>query len=104
MLRGEWAAARAHGGVWHAEPDWAASCPLGACCGGETAGCQETAGRFGSIGLGARGGLFSPAASPHDPDLMFVSSDVSGLYREHALNDKAKWVETRMARIQREAK
>lgn len=39
------------------------------------------AGEFEPIGLGGGGGLFSPAASPHDPNLMFVACDMSGYYR-----------------------
>ena len=34
-----------------------------------------------SIGIGAGGGLFDPAGSPHDPKLVFVSSDMGGFYR-----------------------
>ncbi len=33
------------------------------------------------VGLGGGGGLFAPASSPHDPDLMFVSCDMGGFYR-----------------------
>jgi len=46
-----------------------------------TAGCQQADRSFEPIGLGGGGGLYSPAASPHDPDLMFVSCDMSGFYR-----------------------
>ena len=34
-----------------------------------------------SIGIGAGGGLFDPAGSPHDTKLVFVSSDMGGFYR-----------------------
>jgi len=34
-----------------------------------------------SVGLGGGGGIFVPATSPHDPDLMFCASDMSGVYR-----------------------
>ncbi len=36
---------------------------------------------FKPVGLGGGGGLFSPAASPHNPRLMFVSCDMGGFYR-----------------------
>jgi len=32
-------------------------------------------------GIGGGGGMFTPAASPHDPDLMLMSCDMSGSYR-----------------------
>src|SRR4030043_1880934 len=34
-----------------------------------------------SLGPGGGGSMYSPASSPHDPDLMFVSCDMGGLYR-----------------------
>ncbi len=34
-----------------------------------------------SVGLGGGGGIFCPVSSPHDPNLMFCSSDMSGVYR-----------------------
>ena len=34
-----------------------------------------------SVGLGGGGGLFVPVSSPHDPKLMFIASDMSGVYR-----------------------
>ena len=37
--------------------------------------------RWETVGLGGGGGMFSPAISPLDPDLMFVSCDMGGLYR-----------------------
>ena len=42
---------------------------------------QCRAAEFEPVGLGGGGGLFSPAASPHDPNLMFVACDMGGLYR-----------------------
>jgi photosystem II stability/assembly factor-like uncharacterized protein len=36
---------------------------------------------FEPIGLGGGGGMFAPASSPHDPNLMFVACDMSGVYR-----------------------
>ena len=36
---------------------------------------------YESVGLGGGGAMYSPASSPHDPNLMFVSSDMSGVYR-----------------------
>jgi len=33
------------------------------------------------LGIGGAGGLFSPAISPLDPKLMFITSDMSGVYR-----------------------
>jgi len=38
-------------------------------------------GAWETLGLGGGGGMFSPAISPHDGDLMFVSCDMGGLYR-----------------------
>ena len=37
--------------------------------------------RFQSLGIGGGGGMFCPASSPHDPNLMFVSCDMGGFYR-----------------------
>ncbi len=34
-----------------------------------------------SVGIGGGGGLFVPVSSPHDPKLMFIASDMSGVYR-----------------------
>ncbi len=34
-----------------------------------------------SIGIGGGGGFFWPSGSPHDPNLVFVSSDMGGFYR-----------------------
>jgi photosystem II stability/assembly factor-like uncharacterized protein len=45
------------------------------------ASCQPAGGQFVPIGIGGGGGLFAPAASPHDPNLMFVSCDMGGFYR-----------------------
>ena len=34
-----------------------------------------------NLGLGGGGGIFCPVSSPHEPNLMFCSSDMSGVYR-----------------------
>lgn len=34
-----------------------------------------------NLGLGGGGGIFCPVSSPHDPTLMFCTSDMSGVYR-----------------------
>lgn len=34
-----------------------------------------------SVGLGGGGSMYSPAASPHDPNLIFMSCDMGGFYR-----------------------
>ena len=63
---------------------------LGACClwllalaagiyGPSAAGAEEK--RFESIGIGGGGGIFWPARSPHDANLIFCTSDMSGVYR-----------------------
>jgi len=38
-------------------------------------------GEWVNVGLGGGGGIFTPAFSPHDPKLMFCSSDMTGVYR-----------------------
>ncbi len=38
-------------------------------------------GDWQSVGIGGGGGIFVPASSPHDPDLLFCASDMSGAYR-----------------------
>lgn len=38
-------------------------------------------GKFECLGPGGGGGIFNAAASPHDPNLIFVSCDMSGFYR-----------------------
>jgi photosystem II stability/assembly factor-like uncharacterized protein len=43
-------------------------------------GAEKEAG-FVSVGLGGGGGLFSPAGSPHDINLLLVSCDMGGFYR-----------------------
>ncbi len=40
-----------------------------------------TVSSFVQRGIGGGGGIFSPAISPFNPDLLFVSSDMSGVYR-----------------------
>ena len=37
--------------------------------------------RFEVLGMGGAGGMYTPASSPTDPKLMFVSCDMSGCYR-----------------------
>ena len=37
--------------------------------------------KFVTRGLGGGGGMFSPSSSPHDPDLMFVNSDMGCISR-----------------------
>src|SRR5690554_4901154 len=36
---------------------------------------------FEVMGIGGAGGMYTPASSPDEPDLMFVSCDMSGSYR-----------------------
>ena len=38
-------------------------------------------GKFEVLGIGGAGGMFTPAVSPSDPGLMFISCDMSGAYR-----------------------
>src|SRR5947209_4992778 len=33
------------------------------------------------MGIGGAGGMFTPAVSPADPNLMFISCDMGGVYR-----------------------
>ncbi|MFC1451738.1 WD40/YVTN/BNR-like repeat-containing protein [Verrucomicrobiota bacterium] len=37
--------------------------------------------RWQSVGIGGGGGFFGGGGSPHDPNLVFVSSDMGGIYR-----------------------
>jgi hypothetical protein len=37
--------------------------------------------RFTPVGLGGGGAMVAPAISPHDPSLLFVASDMGGVYR-----------------------
>jgi photosystem II stability/assembly factor-like uncharacterized protein len=37
--------------------------------------------KFEVLGIGGAGGMYTPMASPFDPDLMFISCDMSGTYR-----------------------
>ncbi len=46
-----------------------------------TTSCFADPPAFEPVGLGGGGAMYSPAASPHDPRLMFVSCDMSGFYR-----------------------
>ena len=43
------------------------------------ASAQENA--FELLGIGGAGGMYCPCASPYDPDLMLICSDMSGSYR-----------------------
>ncbi|MFC1452034.1 WD40/YVTN/BNR-like repeat-containing protein [Verrucomicrobiota bacterium] len=47
--------------------------------------------RWTSVGIGGGGGFFSPAGSPHDPNLVFVSSDMGGFYRSETAG-KSWWM------------
>ena len=38
-------------------------------------------GAFAVTGMGGAGGMFTPTVSPDDPNLMFLSCDMSGAYR-----------------------
>ena len=42
---------------------------------------EEQSTRFINVGIGGGGGMFVPVCSPHDHGLMFVSCDMSGVYR-----------------------
>jgi len=46
-----------------------------------TVPAAEQVGAFVSVGIGGGGAMFSPACSPHDPNLMFVACDMGGVYR-----------------------
>lgn len=49
-------------------------------------------------GLGAGGGMFSPAISPHDPNVMFLAIDMSELVR--TLDGGASWTTVDFAQLQ----
>jgi len=49
----------------------------------------ESGDTWGFVGIGGGGALFHPAVSPHDPDLVFVSCDMTGSYVTH--NGGASW-------------
>jgi len=51
-----------------------------AVCAVASAGCRQRQ-AWSSYGIGGGGGLFVPSSSPHDPNLMFCASDMSGVYR-----------------------
>ncbi len=53
-----------------------------ACCGQESAGRETPARRIAwePVGLSGGGGMFSPAISPADPDLMMLNCDMSAAY------------------------
>ena len=41
----------------------------------------QEVGRFVNLGPGGGGAIYNASASPHDPNLIFVWCDMSGLYR-----------------------
>jgi len=47
--------------------------------GGRASQAQQSA--WTNLGVGGGGAFYNPAGSPHDPKLVFVSSDMSGIYR-----------------------
>lgn len=53
---------------------------------------------FRPVGLGGGGGLFTPSASPHDPSLMFVACDMSGLYRSEDAGHTWRMLDKRQMR------
>ena len=54
-----------------------------------------------SVGIGAGGGLFDPAGSPHDTKLVFVSSDMGGFYRSEDGGKTWEMLDWRMIRRSR---
>ena len=55
----------------------------------ETTPVIKTSSGWQNIGLGGGGAFFYPAASPHDDNLLFVSSDMGGFYR--SVNKGKSW-------------
>jgi len=51
-----------------------------------------------SVGLGGGGAMYSPASSPHDPDLLFVSCDMGGFYRSEDGGASWRMVDQRQIR------
>lgn len=45
------------------------------------AGAEREDAKFINVGIGGGGGMFVPACSPHDHNLMFVACDMGGVYR-----------------------
>ena len=60
-------------------PSWPITLLLAVAVGSGQARGQEKS--WVSVGIGGGGGIFVPASSPHDPNLMFCASDMSGAYR-----------------------
>lgn len=54
-----------------------------------TVGLPAAGGEYRVLGIGGGGGMFTPAASPHDPGLMLLSCDMSGSYR--SLDGGKRW-------------
>ena len=54
-----------------------------------------------SVGSGGGGAMFYPAGSPHDPNLMFVSSDMGGFYRSDDGGKSWRMLDWRMIRHSR---
>jgi len=51
-----------------------------------------------AVGMGGGGCFLFPAASPHDPKLIFVTSDMSGFYRSEDAGESWQVVDWRMVR------
>ncbi|MGD0091091.1 MAG: hypothetical protein ABSE73_14330 [Planctomycetota bacterium] len=59
---------------------------------------------FENIGLGGGGAMFAPSSSPHDPNLMFVNCDMSGLYRSTDGGKSWRMVDFRQTRSNTQAR
>ena len=66
----------------------ALACGLAAAVGASAASAQDRPGSvflqkspWVNVGIGGGGAFFHPSGSPHDPKLVFVSSDMGGFYR-----------------------
>jgi len=57
-----------------------------------------------SVGLGGGGGMFAPAISPHDQNLMFVNCDMGGFYRTTDGGKSWRMVDFRMLQSNTRAK
>ncbi len=64
-----------------------------ACAGGAIAGDQ-----YVTLGMGGGGSMFSPASSPHNSNLMFVSCDMGGFYRSEDAGGSWQMVDFRITR------
>ena len=58
---------------------WVLICAMISLLAGPVPGEEPT--EWTSVGLGGGGGIFVAVSSPHDPNLMFCASDMSGVYR-----------------------